>query len=219
MSLPKIPELFRNPMTAPILAAVIYGLWLIRLLPPTTQITFIAPVVAAMVVMYGYFATKTRAAELHEQTRQREIEANERTKERELKARLFGEQKESFKKFIAYAVNVPITNATKTQKKIDSEIRRLWLDFAPAIVSWGSMSAIKNVTDFKNNLSPDGHPLSALVHVNDMLLGMRKELGHDDSTAEAMTIMKMIISAEDHDDLDEVYRVMKGGQDGENCTP
>ena len=190
-------------------AFLVYFLYVFVKLDYKDQITAMSLMSTIGLGIFVHYTTRSRELEAHIRTKDREYETHERTKDREFKSRMFAEQKSAFKNFIYFVVNLPLTHSASNGKKTEYDMNRIWKEFGPSLVSWGSHEAIQSLIDFRKSVLAKEAPLLSLVYANNLLVSLRKELGHDDSKSDPMLVMKMIIKDDEHDNLDATFALFK----------
>jgi hypothetical protein len=79
-----------------------------------------------------------------------------------------------------------------TAEKIpDEEIQKFLFELTPKIIVWGSDDVIRALFNFRNNAAESGE---ALLRVGELLLAIRKDLGHGNQNLPATQVLGLFVN-------------------------
>ena len=92
----------------------------------------------------------------------------------------------------------------KNPNKKEKELKNKMLEFRKTLLIWGSDETITTWNKLARSANDPNNRAELLRMSAEMLRSIRKDLGHNDFNLPASELLKLIIKAEEHDDMDKL---------------
>ena len=124
------------------------------------------------------------------------VAAHHQTKKREINARLFADKREGYSHVIDLIFD--LLRATKKKQELSSEeLLEKMLLFKKALIIWGGPKAITAWNEFEMGSGRAESDKETFQRMEKILRAIREDLGHDDMTLAAGSLLALLIVPED----------------------
>ena len=124
--------------------------------------------------------------------------SNWQIKKREREARFFTDKRAAYQRFADLLFDM----AKSPDKNINhNKIRIEKMDLAKYITIWGNADMIKAYNKFSSPVEEQAEPINPFWRLEDLLLAIRKDLGHDDSSLDRGDLVGIMIDKKARQDL------------------